>query len=67
MAKDMPRIEMVVGADGTFGVMLNGKMRNAKINRDTGEVEWISVPKYAREACNHAASWLVGLLPRVQT
>ncbi len=70
MAKEMQRIEMVVGADGTFGVVIDGKMRNAKIDRDTGKVEWISFPKgpkneHLREACSSAATWLVGLLPRV--
>jgi len=66
--KEMPRIEMVVGADGSFAVSVNGgRTMNAKLDRDLGPTEWISFPKDERfrEACEHAASWLVGQLPRI--
>ena len=70
MANNMPQIQLSVAADGTFGTIIEGKMRNAKINRDTGEVEWISFPKGPkhadlRETYADAAKILVGLLPRV--
>lgn len=69
MKKEMPRIEMAVGADGSFGVSVNGgKAFNAKLDRDLGPTEWISFPakdETFREACEHAASWLVGQLPRI--
>ncbi len=63
----MPTVEMHVGADGTFGVVIAGRMHNGKLNRDTGTVDWISRPKddWTREAAASAASYLVGLTPRV--
>lgn len=64
--KEMPRIEFVVGANGSFAAMINGKMRNAKVDRDTGVTDWISFPKGPdREAYEEAAKVLLGLLPRV--
>jgi hypothetical protein len=68
----MPKIEMHVASDGTFGVLWNGKMYNGQVDRDRAfnvnrGVSWISKPKDpdARAAFEHAASWLVGQLPRV--
>jgi hypothetical protein len=66
----MPCVEFVVGADGSFAAVIDGKMRNAKLDRDTGKTEWISFPKgpkhaSLREAYEEAAKTLVGLLPRV--
>ena len=49
-------IEMHVRADGLFGVLIDGKMHNGRVDRDTGRIEWISKPKFERprEACEQA-------------
>lgn len=62
-----PTVELRVRSDGSFQVHIHYKTYTAIIDRDGDGISWMGPEpnSYSKDPIEMAATWLVGLLPRV--